>query len=93
MEKQSYLHLPLTSKQILDRSLTLSPTLIAIDAPLSLPMNGNMRQVDKEMHKHGYPVRPPLFPAMEKLTLIAIEIAKKIIKEGFDIIETYPARR
>jgi predicted nuclease with RNAse H fold len=50
-----------------------------------------MRKADKEMHKHGYPVLPPLFPAMEKLTLRAIEIAKKIIKEGVDIIEVHPA--
>jgi len=43
------------------------------------------------MHKQGYPVLPPLFPAMKKLTLRAIEITKKIIKEGFDIIEVHPA--
>ena len=79
------------NKQILDRSLTLPPTLIAIDAPLNLPTKGSMRKVDKEMHKHGYPVLPPLFPAMKKLTLRAIEITKKIIKEGFDIIEVHPA--
>jgi len=40
------------NKQILDRSLTLSPTLIAIDVPLSLPTKGAMRKADKEMHKH-----------------------------------------
>ncbi|TEU04293.1 DUF429 domain-containing protein, partial [Candidatus Bathyarchaeota archaeon] len=50
-----------------------------------------MRKVDKEMYKHGYPVLPPRFPAMKKLTLRAIEITKKIIKEGFDIIEVHPA--
>ena len=83
-----YLH---ENKQILDHSLTLKPTLVAIDAPLSLPMKGSLRKVDKEMHKHGYPVLPILFPAMEKLTLRAIEITKKIIKEGFDIIEVHPA--
>jgi len=32
------------NKQILDCSLTLSPTLIAIDAPLSLPTKGAMRK-------------------------------------------------
>jgi len=50
-----------------------------------------MRQVNKEMHKHGCPVLRPLFPAMEKLTLGPIEITKKIIKEGLDIIETHSA--
>ncbi|TET20836.1 DUF429 domain-containing protein [Candidatus Bathyarchaeota archaeon] len=79
------------NKQILDCSLTLKPTLIAIDAPLSLPTKGAMRKADKEMRKHGYPVLPPRFPAMKKLTLRAIEITKKIIKEGFDIIEVHLA--
>ena len=65
------------NKQILDRSLTLKPTPIAIDAPLSQPTKGAMRKADKEMQKHGYPVLPPRFPAMEKLTLRAIEITKK----------------
>ena len=50
-----------------------------------------MRPVNKEMHKQGYPVFPPIFPAMGKLTLRTIEITKKIIKEGFDIIEVHPA--
>jgi len=79
------------NKQILDCSLTLKPTIIVIDAPLSLPTKGAMRNADKEMQKHGYPVLPPRFPAMKKLTLRAIEITKKIIKEGFDIIEVHPA--
>lgn len=65
------------NKQILDRSLTLKPTLIAIDVSPSIPMKGSMRKVDKEMQKQGSPVLPPLFPAMEKLTLRAIEITKK----------------
>lgn len=32
------------NKQILDRSLTLKPTLIAIDAPLSLPTKGSEKR-------------------------------------------------
>lgn len=65
------------NKQILDRSLTLSPTLIAVDAAPQPADQRRYEKVDKEMHKHGYPVRPPLAPAMKKLTLRAIEITKK----------------
>jgi predicted nuclease with RNAse H fold len=56
------------NKQILDRSLTLSPPLIAIDPFFSLLMKDRMRSVNKEGHNHGCPVLSPLLPAMERLT-------------------------
>jgi len=76
--------------EITRKSVTQKPTIIAIDAPLSLPTKGIMRKADVQMHKLGYPVFPPRFPAMEKLTLRAIEISRKIIKAGFNIIEVHP---
>lgn len=78
------------NKEIIKNSTTQQPTIIAIDAPLSLPTKGTMRKADLQMHKHGYPVLPPRFPAMQKLTLRAIEISQKIIKNGFNIIEVHP---
>jgi len=79
-----------TNNEIIRKSVTPKPTIIAIDAPLSLPTKGMMRKADVQMHKLGYPVFPPRFPAMEKLTLRAIEISRKIIKAGFNIIEVHP---
>jgi len=79
-----------SNNEIIRNSTTQKPTLIAIDAPLSLPTKGMMRKADLQMHKLGYPVFPPRFPAMEKLTIRAMEIFQKIIKDGFDIIEVHP---
>jgi len=79
------------NNEIINDSTIQQPTLIAIDAPLSLPTKGMTRKADKQMHERGYPVLPPRFPAMEKLTLRAIEISQKIMKNGFNIIEVHPA--
>jgi len=43
------------------------------------------------MHKRGYPVFPPSFPSMEKLTLRAMKIAREIAGRGFYVIEVHPA--
>jgi len=76
--------------EILEHLTNFDLTLIAIDAPLSLPKRGTMRKADKEMYRHGYPVFPPRAPAMEKLTLRAIEITRQIKREGLQIIEVHP---
>jgi len=79
------------NQEILERLATVRPTLTAIDAPLSLPKKGTMRKADREMHRRGYPVFPPRFPAMEKLTLRAIEITRQIKRKELDVIEVHPA--
>jgi len=76
--------------EILEHLTKFEPTLITIDAPLSLPKKGTMRKADREMYRHGYPVFPPRFPAMEKLTLRAIKIAQQIKREKLHIIEVHP---
>jgi len=65
-----------TDKEITENTLNCQPILVAIDAPLTLPRKGLLRQTDREMYKHGYPVFPPLFRTMEKLTLRAVKIAR-----------------
>jgi len=68
-------HLP-ENKQILDHSQTLKPTLIVID-PLQ---PADQRRYEKSGYRNAQTwisCSPPLFPAMEKLTLRAIEITKK----------------
>jgi hypothetical protein len=82
---------PHTDKEIIEITLNCQPTLVAMDAPLSLPRKGLLRKTDREMHKQGYPVFPPLFRTMEKLTVRAIKIAKEIKKEGVSILEVHPA--
>jgi len=77
-------------EEILKRSTDCRPHLIAVDAPLSLPKKDIMRKADREMYKRGYPVFPPRFPAMEKLTLRAIRMVQEIKKRGFNMIEVHP---
>jgi hypothetical protein len=77
-------------EEILRRTIDCDPALIAVDAPLSLPAKGIMRRADREMYKRGYPVFPPRFPSMEKLTLRAMGIAQEIVGRGFDVIEVHP---
>jgi len=80
-----------TDQEIIETTLNCQPNLVAIDAPLSLPKEGLLRQTNREMHKKGYPVLPPLFRAMEKLTLRAIKIAEELKKGGINILEVHPA--
>ena len=78
-------------QEILESLQNLKQALVAIDAPLSLPKEGITRIADRQMQKRGYPVFPPRFPAMEKLTLRAIKLTQKIKREELEIIEVHPA--
>ena len=80
-----------TDKEIIETTLNHQPSLVAIDAPLNMPKRSLLRETDREMHKKGYPVIPPLFRTMKKLTTRAIKIAKKIKKEGVNVLEVHPA--
>lgn len=66
------------------------PNLVAIDAPLALPIRGALRKADREMHRRGYPVLPPSFPAMKQLTLRAIYLAGKLREKQIKVIEVHP---
>lgn len=80
-----------SDKEIISKILECKPTLIAVDAPLSLPKNKKfMRKADIEMHKRGYPVFPPRFKNMEKLTVRAIKLTQRVKSEGFCVIEVHP---
>ncbi|MEM2975459.1 MAG: DUF429 domain-containing protein [Candidatus Bathyarchaeia archaeon] len=76
--------------EIIECSVRLRPTVIAVDAPLSLPIHGAMRFADKEMRRHGYSVFPPAFAAMKKLTLRAMKLADAFRLRGFSVIEIHP---
>lgn len=78
-------------EEIIRATLSARPSLVAIDAPLSLPRAGYTRKVDREMHKLGFPVLPPLFPAMKKLTLRGMRLAEELAAEGLEVIEVHPA--
>jgi len=77
--------------EILSETLGAKPALVAIDAPLTLPERGALRKADREMQRRGYPVLPPLFPAMRELTLRAIRLTEALRREQVRVIEVHPA--
>jgi predicted nuclease with RNAse H fold len=80
-----------TDSEILENITRNTPSLIAIDAPLSLPKKGEaFRKADREMIKKGYRVFPPTFPAMKKLTLRAIRLNRLIEENAYKTIEVHP---
>jgi len=81
-----------SDKEIVSKIHECNPTLIAVDAPLSLPKNKEFtRKADREMQKRRYLVFPPSFRTMKKLTVRAIKLTKKMRSEGFNVIEVHPA--
>ena len=80
-----------TDSEILENITRNVPSLIAIDAPLSLPKRGEaFRKADREMVKKGYRVFPPTLPAMKKLTLRAIRLNRLIEENAYKTIEVHP---
>jgi predicted nuclease with RNAse H fold len=79
-----------TNKEILEGITHSDPTIMAIDAPFSLPKKGILRIADREMIRRGYRVFPPCLPAMKTLTLRAIELNKLMAKKGYETIEVHP---
>jgi len=80
-----------TDNEILENTLRNQPTLIAIDAPLSLPKKGEFfRKADREMIRKGYRVLPPNLAAMRKLALRAIKLNKLIEEKRYKAIEVHP---
>lgn len=80
-----------TDKEILESTVRNQPALIAIDAPLNLPKQGDFfRNADREMIRRGYKVFSPNFPAMQKLTLRAIKLNRIIGEKKYKVIEVHP---
>jgi hypothetical protein len=78
-----------------------NPSIVAIDAPLSLPYGRccfnddccgprKMRVCDRMMISMGFRVFPPGFSYMKQLTLRGIALRKKLEVEGFRVIEAHP---
>ena len=87
--------------EILKLADTLEPSLIVIDAPLSLPkgrcclekecdcaVGGHFRQAERDVRRYGS-VLPLTFKGMKMLTLRGIKISS-LLKQKFDVIESHP---
>ena len=79
-----------TDKEILEGITRSNPTIIAIDAPFSLPKKGILRTADTEMIRRGYHVFPPRLPAMKTLTVRAVQLNKLMAKRAYKTIEVHP---
>jgi predicted nuclease with RNAse H fold len=63
--------------------------LAAIDAPLSLPRRGKLREGDRELIRMGFRVFPPLFSGMKSLTHRGIRLATRL-RRRTKVIEVHP---
>jgi hypothetical protein len=79
-----------SDNEIISSCLRVYPKLIAIDAPLSTPVKGNLRDSDLTLIKRGLRVLPPTLLGMRRLTERGVEITKKLREKGLQIIEIHP---
>lgn len=80
-----------TDEEIIRKTVKANPSIVAIDAPLTFPKQGMLREADRQMYKLGYPVFPPLFRSMQKLTERGVKISEILILKGLEVIEVHPA--
>lgn len=66
------------------------PDVVAIDAPLSFPREGNLRSADSQLIHHGYRVLPPTLGGMRILTERGIRLAKKLRARSISVVEIHP---
>jgi len=75
------------------------PSIVAIDAPLSLPRGRrfpddregpHFRECDLALRKLGIKFFPVTLGAMRKLTARGIHLKEELCRSGFEVIEVYP---
>jgi len=66
----------------------LKPLVVAIDSPLM--RKPSMRNVDKTLIRTGSRVFPPSFSWMKQLSLRGWHLSVKLMKAGYEVIETHP---
>jgi len=84
-------------REIIQVAKNFKPDIIAIDAPLSLPLgrknlrksNIHFRKCDKELWKFGIKFFPITLGPMRKLTKRGMKL-KKVLEKNFKVIEVYP---
>lgn len=76
--------------EIFEATVREQPTVVAIDAPLSLPITGSLRDVDLKLIRSGYRLFPPLFGGMRSLTYRGIRLARDLREDDICVIETHP---
>ncbi|MGQ9729528.1 MAG: DUF429 domain-containing protein [Candidatus Fervidibacter sp.] len=82
-----------TDEELLSIADRFRPEAVAIDAPLSLPADGDgkgLRQCDRKLLKRGIRLFPITFRAMSELARRGIALKEKLEAKGFQVIEVFP---
>ncbi len=93
-----------TDEEMVARIGAVAPTVVSIDAPLSMPFGrirvedddpgrmqfGIMRRCERELKRRGINVYPSLLPSMQALTKRGIGLAARLRRLGIPVIESYP---
>ena len=91
-------------EELVARIVAISPALVSIDSPLSIPFGrvrvedddpgrsefGIMRRCERELKRRGINVYPCLLPSMQALTRRGMRLASRLRRLGFPVIESYP---
>ena len=77
-------------KEIIQLCVREHPDVVAIDAPLSFPREGNLRSADSQLISHGYHVLPPTLGGMRVLTERGIQLARELRARSMSVIEIHP---
>lgn len=78
-----------SDKDITEEINKTKPDIIAIDAPLTMPLIGKSRQAEHKLRKMKISVYPPLIKYFIPLTKRGIRLRKKLEKK-YKVIEVYP---
>jgi len=80
-------------EEIIDFIVERSPSIVAIDAPLTLPREGyakSMRECDRALRRMGLRPLPLTLRSMRLLTLRGIRLKGRLEDLGFRVIEVFP---
>lgn len=88
-----------TDKEILEKTISSNPQIVAIDAPLSLPPGRksidertdiHLRESDRELIKMGIKLFPITLGPMRKLTARGIRLKSILEAQKLVVVEVYP---
>lgn len=92
-------HIVFSDDDILDFVKEARPALVPIDAPLSLPKGRHtvhdrsgehLRECDRELLRRGIRFFPITLGPMRMLTERGLALKKRLIKMGYQAVESYP---
>jgi hypothetical protein len=87
---EAQLDIAYQDQEIFEAAENFKPAIIGIDAPLSFPKTGGLRECDRKLIKMKIRVLPPVLGGMRKLTLRAIQLKEKFESRNLKVVECFP---